>query len=389
MKQCRRNFLLATAATGIWELAPLPKLWADAASEGKSTPGYLSGYKGEYAKDQHEAAIDWFRHARFGLFMHYGLYSLLGKDAWVQFNQKIPVKEYGNLKSKFTADHFDADFITNTALESGMRYVNLTTKHHDGFCLFKTSTTDFNSFDSPARRDLVGELAAACAKKGLGLSLYYSHGRDWRDPDAPNNDEWGGNARPKYATADPAYHTGGLHDLNRYIQQINTHMRELLTNYGPIASIWFDGYDVPASGDVSKFHILETYALIRSLQKQCLISYKLGPTGLEDYYAPEMGWIKDRLQKTAEMLSSGKPREICTSMSPGWGYIAANVGKHFPESVIWGDLEFAASLDANLLLNSGLRPDGSMDPNDVQTLLQIGNRIRTSAFPPVSSLSGA
>lgn len=383
MAQSRREFLLATVTTGMLELSPMSKLWARPVSKSSSIPSYLFGHKAAYAKDPHQAAIDWFRQAKFGLFMHYGLYSLLGRDAWVQYEKKIPVKEYEKLKSRFTAANFDADFITNTALKAGMKYVNLTTRHHDGFCLFKTSTTDFNSYDSPAKRDLVGELAEACARKELGLCLYYSHGRDWRDPDAPNNDEWGGDARPKYPTPDPTYHTGGAHDLNRYIQHINTHMRELLTNYGPVASIWFDGYSVPASGDVSKFHLPETYALIRSLQRQCLISYKLAPTGLEDYYAPEMGWIKDesQKQKVEEMLHSDKPREICTSMSHGWGYVATNDGKHFPESAIWDDLEFAARLDANLLLNSGLRPDGSMDSQDVQTLLQIGNRIRTSGFP--------
>lgn len=389
MKQSRREFLFATAAAGMLELSSFSKLSADTVSKNRAVPSYLSDYKAAYARDPYQAAIDWFRNAKFGLFMHYGLYSLMGKGEWVQFNDKIPVKEYEKLKGRFIAADFDADAITNTALIAGMKYVNLTTRHHDGFCLFKTSTTDFNSYDSPAKRDLVGELAEACAKKGLGLSLYYSHGRDWRDPDAPNNDEWGGDARPKYSTPEAVYHTGSAHDLNRYIQHINTHMRELLTNYGPIASIWFDGYGVPASGDVSKFHLPETYALIRSLQKQCLISYKLAPTGQEDYYAPEMGWIKggSQMKKVEEMLHSGKPKEICTSMSRGWGYKAASDGKHFPEHVIWDDLEFAASLNANLLLNSGLRPDGSMDPQDVQTLTLIGNRIRSSGFPRSSNIT--
>ena len=88
-----------------------------------------------------------------------------------------------------------------------MRYVNITTRHHDSFCLFATKQTDFNSVNSPAKRDLVGELADACRKKGLGLCLYYSHGRDWRHPHAPNNDRWGGSARPKYDPPEPSYAT--------------------------------------------------------------------------------------------------------------------------------------------------------------------------------------
>lgn len=96
---------------------------------------------------------------------------------------------YAKLKDRFTAEKFDADFITDLALAAEMRYVNITTRHHDSFCLFATKQTDFHSVNSPAQRDLVGELAVACRKKGLGLCLYYSHGRDWKHPHAPNNDE--------------------------------------------------------------------------------------------------------------------------------------------------------------------------------------------------------
>ena len=108
--------------------------------------------------------------------MHYGLYSLLGKGEWVQYRDKIHVKDSEELKKKFTAENFDAAFITNLALETEIKYINFTTRHHDSFCLFKTKTTDFNSVQSPAKRDLVEELANECAKKGLGLCLYYSHG---------------------------------------------------------------------------------------------------------------------------------------------------------------------------------------------------------------------
>ena len=153
-------------------------------------PSYLKGYEEIYSRSPRQAAIEWFRDTRFGLFLHYGLYSQLGRHEWVQFREKIRVNEYAKLKNTFTAENFDADFICDLALEAQMKYVNITTRHHDSFCLFDTKQNDFNSVNSPAKRDLVGELARACAKRGLGFFCYYSHGRDWKHPHAPNNDEW-------------------------------------------------------------------------------------------------------------------------------------------------------------------------------------------------------
>jgi alpha-L-fucosidase len=233
---------------------------------------------------------------------------------------------------------------------------------------------------SPAKRDLVGELAEQCAKKGLGLCLYYSHGRDWRHPDAPNNDKWGGSARPKYKEKEPAYHYGKDHDLNRYIDYMHAQITELLTHYGPIASMWLDGYGVPASGPIEKFRVKETYALIRKLQPQCLISAKWGYNGDEDYFAPEYHWLERNPKKTKEMLASGKPIEICTGIA-GWGYNKKRDGKHRGADSVWENIEYAAKFGANLLLNTGPRGDGSIDPQDVKTLRQIGKRIRKEGWP--------
>ena len=131
-------------------------------------PSYLKGYEAAYAKNPRQAAIDYFRDAKFGLFIHYGLYSLLeghwkgqhSKPAeWVQYRGVIPVKEYEKLANRFTAEKFDADFITDMTLDAGMKYINLTTRHHDSFCLFDSKYTDFKSTNSAAKRDLVAELA--------------------------------------------------------------------------------------------------------------------------------------------------------------------------------------------------------------------------------------
>jgi len=335
-------------------------------------PSYLRGYEARYAQDPRAAARQWFSEAKFGLFLHYGLYSLEAGHEWLQLREKIPVADYARLKDRFTASRFDADFITDLALESGMRYINITTRHHDGFCLFATRQTDFHSLNSPARRDLVAELAGACARKGLGLCLYYSHGRDWRHPHAPNNGAWGGQARPKYDPPEPSYAYGTAHDLNRYLDFMSAQITELLTQYGPVASIWLDGIAVPLSGDASKFKCQELYDLIHRLQPQVLVSYKQGLIGTEDYLAPEHKAVAN---------APAKPMEICSTLQEGsWGYHAGK--RNLTADEAWEKLVSARRIPANLLLNSGPMPNGAIPPTHADVLREMGRRIRESGFPP-------
>lgn len=336
-------------------------------------PAYLRGYEEQYAADPREAARQWFRKARFGLFMHYGLYSLLGRHEWVQLREKIPVAEYAKLMDRFRAERFDADHIAALGVDAGMRYVNLTTRHHDSFCLFKTDQTDFHSVNAPCGRDLVAELAAACEKHGLGLCLYYSHGRDWKHPHAPNNDDWGGSARPEYDPPEPGYAYGDEHDLEQYLDFMTAQITELLTNYGPIAAIWLDGIGVPISGDYSRFRCQELYDHIHALQPQVLVSYKQGLIGTEDFCAPERKAIDN---------PTSVPMEICTTMNlTSWGYMAADAGKHKCADEVWAILTDAGRRGCSLLLNTAPLPDGSIDPEDESTLRAVGERLRTEGFP--------
>jgi len=335
-------------------------------------PSYLKGYEDTYATDPRAAAIEWFRDARFGLFIHYGLYSLPGRHEWVQLREKIPVAEYAKLKDRFTADKFDADAITDLAVEARMKYVNITTRHHDSFCLFDTKQTDFHSVNSPAKRDLVRELADACRRKGLGFFLYYSHGRDWRHPHAPNNDRWGGQARPKYDPPEPSYEHGNKHDLRKYVDFMSAQITELLTNYGPIAGIWLDGIAVPKNGPAAEFACQELYDMIHGLQPQVLVSYKQGLLGTEDFRAPERHWEGE----------TDKPLEICDTLQPGgWGYVKADDGKHKTPDQVMKMLAHAAYRNANLLLNTGPLPDGSIHPEDAATLREVGRRVLECAWP--------
>jgi alpha-L-fucosidase len=333
-------------------------------------PSYLSDYAAQYAADPRVAALQWFREARFGLFLHYGLYSLLGRHEWVMLREKIRPAEYARLAEQFTASNFDAESICELAEAAQMKYVNLTTRHHDSFCLFETKATDFQSLNTPCGRDLVAELAAACQRHGLGLCLYYSHGRDWKHPHAPNND-WGGRARPEYDPPEESYAFGAEHDLDRYLEFMTQQVTELLTQYGPVAAIWLDGIAVPASGDKALFKCQELYDHIHSLQPQVLVSYKQGLLGTEDFYAPE--------HKAVE--TGGKPGEICTTTHNGWGYVAADDGRHKTADDLWPVLENARSRGFNLLLNSGPLPDGSLHPEDVKSFWALGERIRATGWP--------
>lgn len=340
----------------------------------QSVPSYLASVADRYAEDPRGAALSWLLQSRYGLFMHYGPYSLLGRGEWVQYHEAIHVDEYEKLAERFTAEKFDAEAICDVAVEAGMHYVNITTRHHDSFCLWDTAATDFNSMTSPARRDLVAELAEACRSRGLGLCLYYSHGRDWRHPHAPNNDLYGPTARPQYDRPEPRYARGDEHDLSKYIDFMHTQLEELLTGYGPIASIWFDGWGTPAKGDLAPFRLEETYALIRRLQPQCLISYKWGFTDTEDYIAPEYPWLENNPQKTREMIDSGKPIEVCAHLA-GWGWWKEKDGTHPGPDHVMQCLDYTGSYGANLLLNLAPRDDGSLDPVDVETVREVGRRL--------------
>ncbi len=340
-------------------------------------PSYLRGYEELYAENPRKAAKQWFDDADFGLFIHYGLYSLAEgywgdvhsePAEWVQLRAKVPVKKYEKLADRFTAENFDADFITDLAVDAGMKYINIITRHHDSFCLFDTEYTEFNSVNSPANRDLLAELAVQCEKKGLGLFFYYSFGRDWRHPHAPDNDQFQGSPRPEYDPPEASYKYGDEHDVNLYVEFMKNQITELLTNYGPVAGIWLDGRGVlNTPGATESLRVAEIYDHIWALQPQTLVSFKKGVTGTEDF----MSFERKTKRKGDELL------EICDTMQPhAWGYDRGNdVGHKTPDEVM-KMLEYTKELNANLLLNIGPLPDGTVFPDDVTSLREVGKRLK-------------
>ena len=358
-----------------------------------SVPSYLSDYAKLYARDPRAAARAWFAEANFGLFMHYGLYSLLGRHEWAMYREAIPLAKYEKLKERFTAEHFDADFITDLALQAEMRYVTITTRHHDSFCLFDSAVSDYNSVKSPARRDLIAELADQCQEKGLGLFLYYSYALDWRHPYFYPREVFR-IARPDYPEPEPRYRWRRDEDFRLYINFVHAQIRELLSNYGPIAGMWFD----PIMGYYARpdlFPIEETYAMIRDLQPQTLIAFKQGANGDEDFASPERSGhsLADRVREQigpeqaavaarAWERNKDKHNEICDTLQPGaWGYTEADDGAHRQPDEVWAMLGAALARNCNLLLNTGPLPDGSIHPEDVSTLRQVGRRIRQEGWP--------
>jgi alpha-L-fucosidase len=346
-------------------------------------PNYLSEYAQLYQEDPRKANLEWFKEARFGLFMHYGVYSLLEAGEWVQLRHKppIPVADYDTLKNKFTANNFDADFITDLAIAAGMKYINITARHHDSFSLFSTKQSTFNSVDAPnCGRDLVAELASSCDEKGLGLFLYYSYGADWKHPYFYARESGWAHARPDYENPQPEYQFRDDEDFKHYIDFVHAQLREILTQYPNIAGIWLD----PIMGYYSRpdlFPIKETYALIRSLNPHVLISFKQGANGDEDFSAPERSGVarvgtQYEIAKQVYELNKNKPKEICNTLQPhAWGYNKSDDGKHKTADEVYAILQQMDSIGANLLLNVGPLPSGAFPDEDITTLTELGNKL--------------
>jgi len=351
-----------------------------ACNQSRDMPSYLEDQKDAYLTNPRAANLEWFKKAKYGMFIHYGLYSQLEKGEWVQLRDTIPVSEYAKLKDTFTAEHFDADIITDIAIKGGMKYITITSKHHDGFCLFETKATNFNVLNSPCGRDLIKELYEACERKGLGLFLYYSYGADWKHPYFYPREAGWQNARPAYKEPQPEYKYEKEADFKNYVNFVHQQLRELLTQYPNIAGIWFD----PIMGFYSRpdlFPIDSTYALVRSLSPHALISFKQGANGEEDFMAPERGGnarVGQQFEVARKVYEQNKdkPREICNTLQPhAWGYNKQHDGNHKSADDIMQMLEDARNMSANLLLNVGPKGDGSFPEEDIAAITAAGAKL--------------
>ncbi|HEX3087272.1 MAG TPA: alpha-L-fucosidase, partial [Ilumatobacteraceae bacterium] len=310
------------------------------------------------------AAREWFRDARFGMFVHWGVYSLLGQGEWVMQNRGITVDKYEWLASTFDPVKFDAHAWVALAKRAGVRYITITSRHHDGFSMFATKATRYNIVDwTPFHRDPLKELADECHREGIKLFFYYSQ-LDWHNPDYWPRGNTG------HATGRPD--TG---DWNRYLSFMNEQLTELLTNYGPIGGIWFDGmWDKPDAD----WQLDRTYALIHRLQPAALIvpNHHRAPLPGEDVQTFEQDLPGANTAGFNTREIGALPLETSLTMNESWGFNITDTKFKSVRELI-GYLVRAAGRDANLLLNIGPRPDGTIQPEAVVRLDSLGAWLRT------------
>jgi len=296
-----------------------------------------------------DANQQWFPEARFGMFIHFGLYALLGRGEWVMYHEDIPREEYSKLARRFNPHRFDADEWVASAQRCGCRYMTVTAKHHDGFCLFDSALTDYKITNTPFGRDLIGELVAACQRAGMRICLYYSQ-PDWHHrsfvhrPQAFKDLQY---SRPDDEPNWPAF-------LEYYIGQV----RELCTNYGPIDGIWFDG----VQRTEQEWQGRRVYEMIRKLQPGAIVNDRAGHG---DIFTPERSL-------SHLPAAAGYMVEACQSVAHGaWGY-QQDTALYSSENLLHSMLKMAAA-NGNYLLNVGPKPDGTLPQDWLARMADMGD----------------
>ena len=317
-------------------------------------------------------ARKWFSDAKFGLFVHWGVYSILGDGEWVMNNQNISIEEYEKLPSFFNPIEYNPREWVKTAKSAGMKYITITSRHHDGFSMFDTKANNYDIIDSsPYKRDILKMLAEECRKEGIKLFFYYSL-LDW------HNDDY----FPRGRTGNdiPGRNEG---NWENYIEFMKIQLTELLSNYGDIGGIWLDGHWDQKEWDGEKFgklkvdwHYDELYSLIHELQPHALIgnNHHIGVIDGEDFQMFEKdlpggnttGW------GTPEDQIGDLPLEVCETINGSWGFNLKD-RKHKSTKELIHYLIKSAGYGSNFLLNVGPMPNGKIQPRHISTLEKIGN----------------
>lgn len=320
-------------------------------------------------KAQTSDKMDWWKDAKFGMFMHWGLYSqtagywkghIAKGNEHFMIHEKIPLKEYAAIAKGFNPINFDAEKWVLTAKNAGMKYIIITSKHHDGFAMFHSPSSDYNIVErTPYGKDPMKELVEACRKHNMKFGFYYSLGRDWEDPDVPTN--WpfkGGRSNlVDYPDEDKKV-------FSRYLQRkVKPQIKELLTQYGEIDVMWFD-----TPHDITVNESQELRDLILGMQPNCIINSRIG-NNLGDYKVEE--------QKIVTGLEP-QPWEACITMGKNWGYIEYDTIYKSSELMTRQLLEIV-SKGGNLLLNNGPTAKGEITDLAQQRLAQMGTWIKKNS----------
>ena len=310
---------------------------------------------------------EWLQDNKYGLFVHWGVYSILGGGGdegiaeWIMNSKNIPTVQYEKLPGFFNPVDFDPAQWVSMVKKAGMRYITITSKHHDGFAMYDSKVSDYNIVDAtPYGKDVIGMLKKECDKQGIRLFFYHSQ-LDWHHPDYFPHGRTG-------LEIDGRSQSG---DWNAYIDYMNTQLTELLTQYGEIGGIWFDGmWDKPDA----EWRLAETYSLIHQLQPGALIGsnhHKMPYPG-EDFMMFERdlpGENSMGFNNTA--ISDKVPLEMCETMNGSWGFNLIDQNYKSVKKLVHTMVR-AAGYGANFLLNTGPMPNGEIQPENVDTLMAIG-----------------
>jgi len=314
-----------------------------------------------------EERMQWWRDAKFGMFIHWGLYSVLGGEykgadygkecggasaEWVMNRGKIPRLEYAKLAEQFNPTQFDAKSWVSMAKTAGMKYMVITSKHHDGFCLFDTKYTDYNVMDStPFKRDIIKELADECARQGIRFGVYYSQYQDWY------HRKHGSLKSDKPAMTE-----------SEYLTMVQNHLTELLTGYGDIALLWFD------TGGSNVEEANRQGAMVRKLQPKTVICSRLYQRSVpeEKQIYADFESLADRTVATKRM---DRDTETCMTMRHNWGYDRDDNNWKTAKDLI-EQLVLSTSRGVNFLLNVGPTPEGTLCPEEIDRLKTIGAWIK-------------
>lgn len=323
--------------------------------------------------------MQWWREARFGMFIHWGLYAIPagewegrkvpGIGEWVMEKAHIPVSEYDNLAGQFNPVRFNADEWVRIAKNAGMKYIVITSKHHDGFCLWDSKVSGYDIMDAtPFKRDILKELSDACSKEGIRLCFYHSI-MDWHHPDAQ---------APFY----PNYNDRSRSNPNfqRYVNNyLKPQIKELATNYGPLGVLWFDGewvkdWNEPMGKDM--------YYYVRGLQPDIIINNRVGkdrkgmrPAGKSEEFAGDFGTPEQRIPPTG---LPGIDWETCMTMNDTWGFVSYDNNWKSTEDLIQ-KLADIASKGGNFLLNVGPTAEGLIPAASVERLAAIGEWMKVNS----------
>ena len=329
-----------------------------------------------FAASDNDDRTAWYRNAKFGMFIHWGPYSLASVEASWPIMRPTPggisEADYRALPQRFNPTKFDPDAFIDLARAAGQEYMVFTTKHHDGFCMFDSSYTDYKITNTPYGKDIVKQLAQACDKRDMRLGFYYSppdmHHPDFRDTSKLARDNWNGEPqRPEWPI---------------YLDYMQLQLTELLTRYGPVALIWFDGLYHQEKYDGERF-----IKLIRNLQPATLVNDRIGVPG--DYVTPEQfipkaiptkdvhffGWeqnVQKELKPSIPKPEDFQLWETCMTINNTWAYNMHDHDYKSAQFLIRGLVE-VASRGGNFLLNVGPQPDGVIQPEFQERLRAIGD----------------